>query len=480
MLVNISNFAEFLGWFGIVLFSVGQRQVHAQPNLGNDFSLAKPQSRSLSISNDLITSLPGLETPANFKQYSGYISVDPDKNSRLFYWYVESQNNPRKDPVILWLNGGPGCSSVADLLGELGPFYVQSDSTLAVNKYSWNRIANVLFLEMPAGVGFSKSDPIEHNDDKTTNNSLTFLVEFFKLYPHLKSLPFWITGESYAGHYIPILATKVLQHNDKLHFGEERINLQGLMLDNPLTDFQIDAGGTVDSAYSRQLISEETHKALRDFCNYTFPGLSQNRSTLNAEKCLLYEAKVSQEMGNINKYNIYVDVCLNKSENHFPSKNDNIESPYFACQENYIINYLNRPDVQKAIHAESTDWTVCSGYVQSKYSKQDFLASMIPYYKNNLLKHGLKILIFSGDVDSLVPPTSTRRWLPLLGLKVKETWKPWLDSNHQVGGYAVVYKGLTFTTVRNAGHEAATYQSLRAYDVFSRFLFTGSLSSPQH
>ena len=131
-------------------------------------------------SGKLITDLPGLDTTIDFKQYSGYITVDEAANSRLFYWYVESQSNASTDPLVLWLNGGPGCSSLGGFLGELGPFYVEKDLKLGLNKYSWNKKANMLFLEAPYGVGFSKSsNPAPYTDEKTAEDSLQFLIKFF-------------------------------------------------------------------------------------------------------------------------------------------------------------------------------------------------------------------------------------------------------------------------------------------------------------
>ena len=134
----------------------------------------------LQVDGKLISNLPGLEAAINFKQYSGYITVDEAKKTRLFYWYVESQSNPASDPLVLWLNGGPGCSSLGGFFEELGPYYVKNNSKLGINEYSWNKIANMVFLEAPAGVGFSKTDiPIAYNDDKTANDSLQFLIKFF-------------------------------------------------------------------------------------------------------------------------------------------------------------------------------------------------------------------------------------------------------------------------------------------------------------
>jgi carboxypeptidase C (cathepsin A) len=96
-----------------------------------------------------IVNLPGWNG-TNFDMYTGYITINNGKH--MFYWFVESQGpNPANDPVVLWLNGGPGCSSLLGLMAENGPFYPDENNNLALNPYSWNLFANMLYLESPAG-----------------------------------------------------------------------------------------------------------------------------------------------------------------------------------------------------------------------------------------------------------------------------------------------------------------------------------------
>ncbi|OQR86765.1 serine protease family S10, partial [Achlya hypogyna] len=101
-----------------------------------------------------ITELPGAVDAIPFDQYAGHLQLQSN-GQKMFYWLVESEESPATDPLVLWLNGGPGCSSLGGFFTELGPFVVNSDLTLTRNPYAWNRKANVVFLESPAGVGFS-------------------------------------------------------------------------------------------------------------------------------------------------------------------------------------------------------------------------------------------------------------------------------------------------------------------------------------
>lgn len=81
------------------------------------------------------------------KMWSGYIVVDEENEGKLFYWLVESEKNPDTAPLMIWLNGGPGCSSMDGFFLENGPFHVNSDKeTLLTNEYSWHKVANMLYV----------------------------------------------------------------------------------------------------------------------------------------------------------------------------------------------------------------------------------------------------------------------------------------------------------------------------------------------
>ena len=93
--------------------------------------------------------------------HSGYIPVGPNESRRLFYVYVQSEGDPSSDPLILWTNGGPGCSGLQGLLMEMGPLRVSSDGSLVRNRHAWTAFASMIFLEQPAGTGFSYIDEAE-------------------------------------------------------------------------------------------------------------------------------------------------------------------------------------------------------------------------------------------------------------------------------------------------------------------------------
>ncbi|CAL5333694.1 unnamed protein product [Camellia sinensis] len=356
--------------------------------------------------------LPGQPTEVMFKQYAGYVNVDEFKGRSLFYYFAEAVHNPSSKPLVLWLNGGPGCSSFGvGAMGEIGPFGVNSDcKTLYPRKHAWNKVANILFLESPAGVGFSYSNTTSDydmsGDKRTAHDAYVFLINWFKRYPHYKARDFYITGESYAE--------------------------LGIMIGNGIMNDETDARGTYDYIWSHALISDETHSGLMHHC------MSSSNYT---PQCEDYAQKMNSEIGNIDYYNIYAPLCLDIITSNSSKKNSkrNRGGRHDPCEEAYVQRYLNLPQVQKALHANTTQlpytWETCS-----------------------------------GDVDAVVPVTGTRYSIDALNLKVIKPWNPWSDDYGQVGGYKVVYEGLTFTTVRGAGHQVPQFQPRRALALLKMFI----------
>ncbi|RAL37720.1 unnamed protein product [Cuscuta campestris] len=421
---------------------------------------------------DRIAALPG-QPPVEFSQFSGYVTVDEDHGRALFYWLTEATTDPDHKPLVLWLNGGPGCSSVAyGASEEIGPFRInKTGSSLYLNRFSWNKLANILFLESPAGVGFSytntSSDLTHSGDNRTAHDALNFLIRWMSRFPQYQHREFYIAGESYAGHYVPQLANKIFDYNK----GSSKpiLNFKGFIVGNAVTDNNYDNIGTVTYWWTHAMISDKSYKTILNSCNFT--------SHTTSSKCDdAVDYAVNNEFGSIDQYSIYTPSCRetsNSSGTLIRLKNTLIHrrvSGYDPCTERYAEIYYNRPDVQKAMHANSTaipyKWTACSDTLLKNWNDTEI--SMLPIYRK-LIAAGLRIWVFSGDTDSVVPVTATRFSLSHLNLKIHTPWYPWYIAG-QVGGWAEVYKGLTFATVRGAGHEVPLFQPRRAFLLFKSFL----------
>ncbi|XP_057973628.1 serine carboxypeptidase 1-like isoform X2 [Malania oleifera] len=413
--------------------------------------------------SDKIENLPGQPSDGvGFDQYSGYVTVDPKAGRALFYYFVESPLNSSAKPLVLWLNGGPGCSSLGyGAMMELGPFRVNKDGkTLYRNEFSWNNVANIIFLESPAGVGYSysntTSDYESSGDYRTAQDSYIFLVNWLERFPEYKDRDFFITGESYAGHYVPQLAHTIF-HSNKFT-NQTKIHLRGIAIGNAYIDFETTARGYVDFYWTHALIPNEVYKGLSMNCNFSSPEAF-------SEICRELMRQANNATGNIYLYDIYAPLC-NSSSAAIPI------SAFDPCSEKYINSYLNIPQVQKALHAKRTalpyPWKSCSEKIKGLW--KDRPLTVLPIIQE-LMDNGMRVWIYSGDTDGSIPVTSSRYAVEKLqGMAVRRAWYPWY-SQGEVGGYAVGYEKLTFVTVRGAGHFVPSYQPARALLLFSSFLY---------
>ncbi|KAM1084982.1 hypothetical protein ACFX13_010984 [Malus domestica] len=478
---NLLNMAMI--WCLVLLFpvtnAVKHEEVETQGQLGE---------------GDRVTNLPG-QPPVSFPHYAGYVQL-PKSGKALFYWFFQAQENASRKPLVLWLNGGPGCSSVAyGAAQELGPFLVRSNGTLILNNYSWNKVANVLFLESPAGVGFSYTNNSKDlrtlGDRITAADSHAFLVEWFKKFPTLKSHDFYIAGESYAGHYVPQLANLIYDRNkgatrssSPSEYSSSFINLKGFMIGNAVINEPTDNSGIFDYAWSHAIISDTLHNNLVNKCDV----IHDDNQT---EECNEHIRAFLQDYSQIDIYGIYAPICLtdpspSTTASPKPTRINNfmknvaprllnqhelwqrLPSGYDPCTEDYVEQYFNREDVQRALHANVTKlsypYSPCSGIIKEWKDSPDTVLPII----QKLLKAGLRIWIYSGDTDGRVPVTSTRYSIKKMGLRVIQGWKAWFDKG-QVAGWAETYEGgLTFATVRGAGHQVPGVRTLAKQPMFNR------------
>jgi len=140
--------------------------------------------------------------------YSGFLDVSVSK--ALHYIFIESTGNATADPVVVWFNGGPGCSSLLGFMQEHGPFVIDDNSTTIIkNPHPWTDAASMLYIESPAGVGFSVGNTtgdLRHSDTSQSKDAFKALEEFYLKFPEKLGNELFISGESYGGIYVPYLS----------------------------------------------------------------------------------------------------------------------------------------------------------------------------------------------------------------------------------------------------------------------------------
>ncbi|XVF08616.1 hypothetical protein REPUB_Repub07fG0018200 [Reevesia pubescens] len=434
-------------------------------SMGVEYSLAH---------SDKIFRLPG-QPRVGFQQFSGYVTVNDKKHKTLFYYFVEAEIDPASKPLVLWLNGGPGCSSLGvGAFSENGPFRPNGE-VLVRNDYSWNREANMLYLETPIGVGFSyatNNSSYEAVDDETTaRDNLVFLQRWYHKFPNYRQRDLFITGESYAGHYIPQLAKLMVEFNKK----QNLFNLKGIALGNPVLEFATDFNSRAEYFWSHGLISDSTYKMFTSVCNYSRYVSEYYRDSVSPA-CSRVMSQVSRETSKfVDKYDVTLDVCISSVLSQSMVLNpQQVSERIDVCVEDKIVNYLNRKDVQKALHARLVGvrrWAVCSNILDYQLLNLEIPTISIV---GSLVKAGIPVLVYSGDQDSVIPLTGSRTLVgelaKELGLETTVPYRVWFEGK-QVGGWTQVYGNiLSFATIRGASHEAPFSQPERSLMLFKSFL----------
>jgi len=442
--------------------------------------------------SDLVTDLP--DYPYQNQMYSGYLTVSTTKS--LHYIYHTAHQDGEHLPLLIWFNGGPYCSSLDGWAEENGPCYIEGNKFVK-NPYSWNKLANMLYIESPAGAGFSIlnsfiESELSMDDDIAAHDNLIAIIDFFNKFPSLRDKDLYISGESYAGIYIPMLAYEILHYNDKVS-DSHKIKLKGILVGNGVADWKYDTvPAMIDFIFTHHLIGFELRKDYIKYC----------QKEIDEEKC---NANVLKTLGLINNINVYdyLQDCQGLSNSNsirnsyyfnyakwaFPSsllksknkhflqiiKDENKSNGAVPCIDTSIIeNYLNRIDVKKALHVDqSIKWEICNMEGYNRYRKlEKGSIYAYPYLLNKI-----RILIYSGDTDMAVPFNGNQAWIRNLRLPIISEWKSWraedLEGNvdmENIAGYRVIYKGLTFVTVKGTGHMVPQWKRKEAFHMVKRFL----------
>ncbi|KAK0407410.1 hypothetical protein QR680_019183 [Steinernema hermaphroditum] len=488
---------------------------------------------------DQITNLPGLSFQLDLtqnKQYSGYLQAS--KGNFLHYWLVESQTNPATDPLVLWLNGGPGCSSLGGFLTELGPFHVNQDNTtLFENVYSWNKGANVLFLEGPRNVGFSYQDRSTNPDDsyddaKTANDNFLAIMDFLSVYPEYRNRPFYVAGESYGGVYVPTLTSLLV---DKIQAHQAPgLNLVGMAVGNGELSAVQQLNSAISLLYYHGIYGKDdwdffalkccpnvsTYQELYkcDFTQYVYLDSAGNVQPKDGSgSCGAKVAEKSQryfwglsEIQDV--YNIYQD-CYQQSDHTFGVYRDydryqatlktslykkalryggvndystDNQGGYPCFASTAAANWLNSDDVRDALHVPTyvASWTDCNDTINAIYTQQhNDTGSLFDHMISS--GYPLRVLVYNGDVDTacnflgdqwFVEGTATRN-----GLSTAKKYGAW-NYEGVIGGYWKRFAGSNVTldllTVKGAGHMVPMDRPGPALQMITNFLAQQDYSKP--
>ncbi|TYH51216.1 hypothetical protein ES332_D10G257600v1 [Gossypium tomentosum] len=434
-----------------------------------------------------IRSLPGFSASLPFKLETGYIGVG---DVEFFYYFIQSERDPSKDPLILWLTGGPGCSALSGLFFEIGPLqfnmveYNGSLPTFVLNPYSWTKVANIIFLDAPVGTGFSYSTTLqgfETGDKRFANDGYNFLRKWLQSHPKFITNSLYIAGDSYAGKIVPIIVHAI---SDGIE--DESVpafNLKGYLVGNPSTGSKYDDNSKIPFYNRMALISDELYESAKRNCKEEYVEVEMSNV-----KCAKDLQAISECIAYINKPHILEPHCpsdfntpnslVNERKYFLETREEDYlqapaKYPKFGCRVNNYNTYLCKiwasdDGVQQALGIRKgtiREWIRCN---ESLLYDKD-VGSVVDYHLS-LNSEGYRALIYSGDHDRVVPYVGTESWIKSLNLSIVDDWRPWFVDD-QVAGYSREHgNNFTFATVKGGGHTAPEFKPKECFAMFSRWI----------
>lgn len=383
--------------------------------------------------------------------------MDLGNGDDIFYWLFNSRTNPEKDPLVFWLTGGPGCSSELAIFYENGPWTINDDLSLKRNEYSWNQNANLIFIDQPVGTGFSKAKNPTHyalNEKMVAQNFYRFLLKFYSKYPQFKNTPLYITGESYAGHYIPAIADFIVQNPD------DEIKLTGIAIGNGWVSPYNQYPAYAEFSKENNLIYDIHYYALK-----AATKVCQGLISLGLWPIALFECQFSTETVLVNplwpRFNVY-DIRRK------------CDSPPLCYDFSNMDKFIAREDVRAELGVGERSWSSCNMLVHT-LMLGDWVNNLEKSV-SNVLKSGVKVLVYSGDKDWICNWRGGEAWTHDLEWSKKSEFNSseytkWNVEDKAAGEYKNV-DNFTFLRVYDAGHMVPMDQPKVALEMLNQFTGT--------
>ncbi|KAH6690573.1 pheromone-processing carboxypeptidase KEX1 [Plectosphaerella plurivora] len=434
-----------------------------------------PASAGNSAADYFVRNLPGAPAEPPIKMHAGHIEVDAEHNGNLFFWHFENQHIADRQRTVVWLNGGPGCSSEDGALMEIGPYRVSGEN-LVYNNGTWNQFANLLFVDNPVGTGFSYVDTNSylHELDEMAAEFVKLLEAWFELFPQYKQDELYFAGESYAGQHIPYIAKHILDRNEN---NPDKWNLKGLIIGNGWIAPKEQYEAYLTFAYEKDLLHQGSDEAkkleqqLRICKQKLASGVKIDVGSCEAVlQDFLETTAVLNSSGKRQCFNMY-DVRLKDS--------------YPSCGMNWppdlpdVTKYLRRKDVTNALHIssdKSTGWKECNGAVGSAFRAHNSVPA-IDLLPDILTK--TSITLFSGAEDLICNHVGTEEFIKGMSWNGGKGWdigneqqapqRKWTFEGGDAG-YWQEARNLSYVLFNEASHMVPFDWPRRTQDMLNRIM----------
>ncbi|CAF0818939.1 unnamed protein product [Adineta ricciae] len=412
--------------------------------------------------------LSSVELPP-FKQqsFSGYLTVNKQYNSNMFFWFFPAQNGNKPDtPVMLWLQGGPGASSLFALFTEIGPIYIDANENIQLREITWNKNYHLLFIDNPVGTGYSftsNDQGYARSQEDVARDLYSALTQFFQIYTDYANNPFYVTGESYGGKYVPSITYKIHVENQNPQ-AKIKINLKGMSIGDGLTD-PVNQYMYGDFLYQIGLI-DLTQKAYVDLQTALMRYAIEQQRYIDAFH--IFDALLNGDLLNTTSY--FYNVTGIKNYFNYLLTNEPQDQGYF-------IPFVTRADRRKQIHVGNMSYGGQSEIVE-RMLLNDVMQSMA-WKVAAIANANYSVLIYNGQLDVIIAVPLTMEWIGQLVWSgtdelrqaPRKIWKV-ADSDPEIAGYIKTANNNRFflATIRNAGHMVPYDQPRASLDLLERFL----------
>ncbi|KAJ7205304.1 Alpha/Beta hydrolase protein [Mycena pura] len=408
--------------------------------------------------------------------FAGHLSSDPDASkagsntvtAHLYFVMVKNRRVADKKRIMFWFNGGPGCSSFDGLMMEVGPWRMDGEGGFKVAEGGWEEYMTVVYVDQPAGTGFSytSTDHYVHTMAQASAQFIQFMYNFYEVFPEYKGMDTYLGGESYAGQWIPYFADAILTSKMGIH-------LRGVAIGNGWMDARRQYPSYIDFAVKVGILDENSEpwkaaKARTDECMEEMDQITSPEPIV-APKCegLLLDVTAIRDKD--------VDgqpYCINIYDVRYDDTKP-------ACGMNWppdikpVTNYLGRPDVVRALHAErhSGSWVECRGRIHQEFRERTEPSSIMVLPK---VLERIPVLLFAGDQDlicnyvGIEAMIQAMEWNGAKGLGKVET-QSWTVANAPAGTW-VSSRNLTYAKIFNASHMAPFDLPHVTHDMILRFI----------
>lgn len=455
----------------------------ARSLMSTQFTVPKFSNPKAAASRVNSSALPLVTFPLQ-DSWAGHLPVTANQteDKKLFYWYWPSSAKNGSDTLTIWLNGGPGCSSLGGFLSENGPVQFSGNESAPVpNPYAWTTLSDMLYIDQPIGTGFSRGTPDITNDFQMADEFYGFLTQFFAVYPELLKKKFRITGESFAGDYIPFITNRIFNASS-IEKHTTPLQLDGIMIND----------GSLSSILNMQEIPmaryAQTHQAALNLTDFQIAQLFNQSRTCGYEAVMdqvTYPRRGQIDLPNGNQ-EILHDACdVQGTAAIWASASNPCLNAYRVTDKcptpPEITNpYFSRPDVQSLLHIPPNfgNFSQCSADPYSVYinhtDNSPHSYTLLPEILTRIpvwIWHGLEDPLLLNDGDRIMIQNLT--WNGLQGFQQAPTTP--LVVGSKTTGIRHSERNLTYIEVTDAGHMIPADAPVTALHVFKAFLGAGRL-----